>query len=117
MSFVVDQNMYNVHTYTYLDQFGSPYFWSTLFAFLGATILLGINKMCTKWRHYVGISMCIAGFLWGLISIGFILTYPPYSSEMVTYPLFSFFSYIVGFKVLDEAKSCRLAALEQSQGG
>lgn len=107
ISFVIDENMYSLYTYTYLNQFGSPYFWSVIFLFLGAVIITGINKTCAKWRSYVGISLCISGFLWTLISVGFVLTYPPYSSVMLTYPVLSVFSYLTGFRVLDESKKCR----------
>ena len=107
ISFTVDDGMYDLHTYSYLVDFGSPYFWAIVFIFLGLVIIKGSNKTCTRWRSYVGMSMCLSGFLWTLISIGFILTYPPYSSVMITYPVLAVFSYLVGFSVLDDAKHCR----------
>lgn len=107
VSFVIDDGMYDLYTYSYLDDFGPPYFWATIFLFLGLIIIKGAGKECSRWRSYVGMSMCLSGFLWTLISIGFILTYPPYSSVMITYPVLAIFSYLVGFGVLDEAKHCR----------
>lgn len=107
ITFIFTREMSDLSTYHYLQMHGSQYFWSCVFGILGAIIIFGAERTSCGWRSNVGISMCISGFLWTLISVGYILSYPPYSTIMFVYPLLSVFSYLVGFKIIDEAKQQR----------
>lgn len=107
LTFIFTREMGDLSTYHYLQMHGGQYFWSIAFGLLGAIIIFGAERKSCVWRSNVGVSMCISGFLWTLISVGYILSYPPYSTIMFVYPLLSIFSYLVGFKIIDEAKRQR----------
>lgn len=98
---LVDPRMFATSNYLGFGRF--PIFLMVV-VFGGMSIMsvVGVFSAKTDMRFLGGYSLFLSSLVWGLVSVGFISSYPPLTTAMVLYPQLSLICFIVGRKIINE---------------